>query len=242
MDTKTSERLGISLTRIFSWSIVFFALPAGLFSLSAINHQPLPADQPWVPLPKTPMDVASYPTRRVMVEARDSIRWYKRNFVLAGACGNEHDYYVERYGILVGEAEQTYRMGPYLHINIEFEWNTAVVAYSNRYRWPLFENGYRPFGWYEDHELFSSEKKIRIERDKLDKLRSSWLNPALWENPQGKVDCRSHEGVPILLEACIKGKYAVRYRHCADNEREPAKLLRRELDVLIAESEQVQEF
>lgn len=154
---------------------------------------------------------------------------------LAATCGDDglleprHDHYV----LTIGHEP----WGPYRRMRIEAAGGQATVRMSAR-----FDGGGAVLAWWRllphrasadetDAPLAMRQRGTRI--GDLRGLRAAWLAPALWGEVHGQVsDCR--RGVPVLLEACVDGRYAVRFRQCGAAEERAAARLWRATEALAA--------
>jgi hypothetical protein len=218
--------------RNIATGVVFFACAGAIFAASvSLSRSELRYD-PWVDFPKSGMDASSYFVRTVIIYSsygEHSHAWNGSQYTLAGSCGNWYEDGLDRYGVTIGRWNKSYRQAA---ITIEDKY--AEVEFSTREIWPLLE---KRMPMPNDNRSTSEDppqprKVVRIPIKKLSDLRAAWVNENLWHAPQADFDCRPFDNVGVLLEACIDGKYAARFRHCQDEDQPYARVFESEFDNL----------
>ena len=59
---------------------------------------------------------------------------------------------------------------------------------------------------------FRPTKTVYLDRAALDPVRLAWRYDGLWDAPQESTSCL--DGRVLVMEACVRGQYAVRVRNC----------------------------
>lgn len=195
---------------VMLWVALMMAIGTYLVLLPAQRRaQPSAVDPPWIDLPKSGMDASQASLRELLVVyPRETRR-------LSASCGMGNDTDRERYRLWISRnAWEDFR-------EIEFvpdgEWLDVTVR-----------DGMPPPPPEPSHGGDSASAddvvlpvvRVRLHRRDAEPIRRAWDTPGLWHAEQKPLGCM--DGRPVMLEACIDGRYAIRSRHCDLDASAPA--------------------
>ena len=159
----------------------------------------------WIGLPRSGMDASEHAMRQLLKLAE---RYGVSNVPLSLHCGGAGLAPAppdERYVAMIGE--DAFSM-PWV-ITLDVLGEEIIATWQELMPPPPSEA--MPSA---TRSPFSPHASLRADRRTFDAVRSFWDSDALWHSEQ-KVDaleCR--DGMPVLLEACIHGRYAARFSNC----------------------------
>jgi hypothetical protein len=82
----------------------------------------------------------------------------------------------------------------------------------------------------EIHEEYLGE----IPLTSLEAIRQQWASPSLWHQPNLESEMGCLDGSRVILDACVRGKFAVRYHHCNEASVRDAAELTDSMEQLVA--------
>ncbi len=222
----------LSAIRIFWWAAFMAVVVLTALAISYFTQNKLEI-QYWIPDPKSSMDISSFDARHVLLSSadpREGVTWHGTSDTLAQYCGDGREDAIERYAIIFGKFNR------YQQVKVTIEGEYASVEISEHYHWRLHDRGVqtphhasRQPVYYRKFYPPSLLAKRKVPIEKLDGVRSAWVNEYLWDAPQKETNCLRPDGAALLLESCAQGRYFVRYRNCAAEEHEPIEHMRAEI-------------
>lgn len=207
--------------RLTLW-LALFATGATYLALSPSYRQAPPAarESHWIGLPDSGMDAGAFPLRyllhfRMMGRSHDD-----RSLELAVQCGSHGnsvtDRVPERY--IARFTESPWKPGWEVVMDVDKEMIAFAIREDQFLPPPPPEGAHAA-----DMITVRPITRVRMPRAKAEPIRRAWIDHALWHAPQKDGFCT--DDIPVLLEACIHGHYAVRQRGCVD-DRQSAEALR----------------
>ncbi len=164
-------------------------------------------DAPWIGLPETGMDASKVEVRMLLTMKTWPSPHDDSMANLSRACGAEQAGIRERYIAHVSKGA----WGPFWDIQFDVDGDWMNVSIRDGMPAPAPEppdtGGPAPEGTFI-HPM----KRLRLKKSDLEPIRMIWSTKALWHAEQKPLGCM--DGMPITLEACVDGRYAVRHRNC----------------------------
>jgi len=205
--------MAIRASRI-AWVGVVVVAALSAWMLWHARQQPAPTDPddaPWIGLPKSGMDATQPSVRMVLHFGFISEGWSRPGDSLAFQCGNDpgSSQIKERYVAYIGRDALTPSRKVVFDVNGQ---NIDISVSASR----LFMSPPPPSinGNTTDVCYFAPVAHLHRTRDQLESIRTTWSDASLWHDAQDDEFDRCGDGSPVLLEACIDGRYAARYRNC----------------------------
>lgn len=202
--------MSLRYSRIVLLAFLFALLIAmALLWHAKSGHRPLTeADQaPWIGLPSDGMDASLLPVRRVLLNAGVMNGEASHYSSLAFQCGNTDRLATgERYIAHIGQSARS----PFWRVTMDVEGSEVQVRIEEAHG--TAPPPPPPPGGYVEQRL-SIPSYSQTDKAKLSALRDAWSDYDLWLAPQ-KDAFGCLDGNPVLLEACVNGKYAARFRNC----------------------------
>jgi hypothetical protein len=176
----------------------------GVYLALLPSQRPAPAtilDPPWIGLPQTGMDASQPPLRELLAQSSGA------RHRLSATCGKGNDVERERYRLWV--SRNTWEDFREIEFLPRGEWLEVSVrdGLPPPPPEPTRDGATTPDD-IEVHPIVHA----RIRRRDAEPIRRAWNTQGLWHAEQKPLGC--HDGRPIVLEACIDGRYAIRLRHC----------------------------
>lgn len=205
----------IFVPRLLVFSFILAAICALVFhfGLRTPPVPPDPASAPWIALPTSGMDATEQPIRAVM-------SWLlgnnKASSSLAVDCGARHSTLGmrDRYIAHVGRSafDPAWRIELDIHGDeIEIRWSMGGLTAAPP---PPPPNPDASNPTVDRAVLITPIATTRKSRADLETVRMRWTEPKLWDHPQDDRSLHCLDGLPVLLEACVRGRYAARMRNC----------------------------
>ena len=188
----------LSPRRLVFWTTAFIAVGTW-FVLPDTSSSTLPAAQPapWIPLPSSGMDASRAPVRDLLSSSLPDIDTF------ASACGHDDDGRPERY--LMTEIREGWKN---TH-SIEFLPSDETVDVM--FRQGVLQSPSIDAASDVDPPV-GRLAHTRLSRPTAEPIRRLWNTRLLWHAEQSAFGC-SHGGMAIL-QACVRGRYAIRLRDC----------------------------
>lgn len=193
--------MSFSLRKIVLWAALIAAVAIGVFLLH-MQRRALPAvvDAPWIGLPESGMDASQPDVRRLLAQSFGGAR------SLSERCGMGHDVERERYRLWI--SRNTWEDAR----EIEFVPRGAWLEVSVRDGFPPPPEPPLDGARAPDSDPVQPIVHANLRRVDAEPIRRAWNTQGLWHAAQKPLGCM--DGRPIVLEACIDGRYAIRLRHC----------------------------
>ena len=171
------------------------------------SAMPPVADAPWIGLPETGMDASKAELRMLLRRETWPSGYGDPMANLSHGCGTGQAGIRERYIAHVSKNA----WGPFWDIQFDVDGDWMNVSIRDGMPAPAPEpvdaNGPVPEG---SHVYPVS--RVRLKKSDLEPIRRIWSEKALWHAEQKPLGCL--DGMPVTLEACVDGRYAVRHRNC----------------------------
>ena len=179
---------------------------------------PSVADAPWIGLPETGMDASKAELRMLLRRETWPSRYGDPMANLSHECGTEQVGIRERYIAHVSKNA----WGPFWDIQFDVDGDWLNIAIRDSFLSPPPPPP--EFGPANDAiEPLPPTTKIRVRKSQMEPIRRIWASHGLWHADQKPLGCL--DGMPVTLEACVDGRYAVRHRNCDADAYEPAQQL-----------------
>lgn len=223
--------------RLTLW-LALFATGATYLALSPSYRQATPAmkEAHWIDLPDSGMDASDFPLRELFHPDWQGGRRGDAFLDLAWTCGGFLDAndsrFPERYIAHVSDSAWHPRWG----IIIDVEQDELLFSIRSDDIPPL------PSGDDENTSDMVTVRPVthlRMPKSRAEPIRQAWNNEALWHAPQKEDICS--DGARIRLEACIRGRYAMRSRTCDEDAHPAADALRIAFKTLLPAPEPIHE-
>ena len=171
-----------------------------------------PAPEPWVPLPRTGMDASGHELRyQLQSEGGNDF---------STACGAPTNMAPpDRYRLRI--AQDAWGKGA-RDIVIEVDGPDTLRVTVTSDEVPPAPPPPTPGEEDSQAEAVTAEPRfttVRLPRATLAPLRDAWRGSAAWHGPQ-QGPCK--DGRPLLMEACVAGRYARRNATCDHGDTHPA--------------------
>jgi len=174
---------------------------------------------PWLELPAGGMDVSDWASRQWL---RDGL-----GDGLAAQCGHDHGLPRERYTARVPSDDgRTWRA--VIDIGADTAWVTASRDPGVRLAPQAPKTQAQDLARGPGAGGANLALPHALPKAQLDALRRSWRSPALWAAPVSESEDASL--APVVLEACVDGRYAVRLRRDSPAARELGSALGKLVD------------
>ena len=171
-----------------------------------------PAPEPWVPLPRTGMDASEHELRYQLSA--------QGNNDFSTACGAPTDMAPpDRYRLRI--AQDAWGKGA-RDIVIEVDGPDALRVTVTSDAEPPAPPPPIPGEEATQTDVVPAQRRfttVRLQRAELAPLRDAWRGSAAWHGPQ-QGSCK--DGRPLLMEACVAGRYGRRNATCDDGDTHPA--------------------
>lgn len=223
--------------RLTLW-LALFATGATYLALSPAYRQavPPPSESPWIGLPDSGMDASDFPLRDLFNPDWQGGRRGDAFLDLAWTCGGFLDKndarFPERYIAHVSDDAWNPRWG----IIIDVEQDQLLFSIRSEDIPPPPSADGENTG---DRITIRPVTHVRMEKSQAEPIRQAWNNAALWHAPQKEIGC--NDGATLRLEACIRGRYAIRSRTCDSDAHQAAETLRATFKVLLPAPEPIHE-
>lgn len=204
--------MAIAFKRIVLMAAIAATIAAYAVLRPAQRPAVLPAARaaPWVGLPNTGMDASQRPLRQALRSREHAALDNDRMDSLASLCGEDDHPVSERY---VAHLSQS-AWGPFRQVMFDVDGDRIRIAIRDG-AIPLPPPP-PPRAWAKaqivETESVRPVSRIELTRAQAEPIRKAWSSYALWHAQQQPVGC--HDGMPITLEACVEGRYALRHRNC----------------------------
>jgi hypothetical protein len=215
--------------RLTLW-LALFATGATYLALSPSYRQATPpvSESPWIGLPDSGMDASDFPLRELFNPDGQGGRRGDAFLDLAWTCGgfrDAHDSrFPERYIALVSDSA----WGPRQDIIIDVDKDQLLFSIRSGDHPPPPPG---PEVSAPETITMRPVTHVRMPRSKAALIRQAWNSDVLWHAPQKENAC--NDGATLRLEACIRGRYAMRSRTCASEAHQAADALRTAFKTLL---------
>lgn len=192
----------LSTRRLVFWTTVFATIGTWLaLPYTPPSRLPPVEPAPWIPLPASGMDASQASIRQLLSTSLADVDDF------AWRCGHRDDGVPERY--LLTEI----RDPPQPANSVEFVPAGASVAVVMRTGIPV-EHAIEAAPARADFDAAQQAAFSRrsLARRAVEPIRLLWDTQTLWHAEQTTFGC-SHGGL-LILQACVRGRYAIRVRDC----------------------------
>lgn len=216
--------------RILAISVVLAAgiLVVLLWKLRPTANSLAPSFVPWIGLPAKPMDISGYDARQALLYL-GALRGRYGNLpwsdTMMETCGGDGQFggidagreiYVARLGDSYFSGAKAWRtqfevQGDDVVVSIDYDDTTLPPPPPPP---PLADAKYSGPSSLATQPEQHRIRRIVFKKSKLQPIADAWRDPALWDASQGEIRCV--DGIPAILEACVRGRYDIRDRHCGD--------------------------
>ncbi|MBL8261796.1 MAG: hypothetical protein JNM58_05160 [Xanthomonadaceae bacterium] len=223
--------------RLTLW-LALFTTGATYVALSPSYRQATPpvSESPWIGLPTSGMDASAPPLRELFNPDYHRGRQGDAFLELAWTCGgfrDAHDSrFPERYVAQVSDSA----WGPHHDIIIDVDKDQLLFSIRSGDHSPPPPD---PDANAPETITMRPVTYVRMPRSKAESIRQAWNSELLWHAPQKEDLC--HDGARLKLEACIRGRYAIRSRTCDSDAHQAADSLRTAFKTLLPAPEPIYE-
>lgn len=169
---------------------------------------------PWIGLPETGMDASKADLRMLLTSRTWPSQYGDPMANLSSKCGMEQAGISERYVAHVSKGA----WGPFWDVQFDVDGDWINVSIRDGMPAPPPEPVDAAGPVPEGSHVYPVAR-MRLKKSDLEPIRRIWSAKALWHAEQKPLGCM--DGMPITLEACVDGRYAVRHRNCDMDAYEP---------------------
>lgn len=198
--------------RLTLW-LALFATGATYLALSPSFRQAVPAmrEAHWIGLPATGMDASYANVRELLAMQFRSSPLRSPMMSLSEQCGNLPTSLPERYVAHVSAGPH----GPFRDVLIDVEHDGLSVSVRDGAGVPAPPPPPPDSVLGQDLSIeVRPVTRLRLSFAEGESIRRAWSERSLWHEPQADALC--HDGQPMVLEACIDGRYAARHINCSE--------------------------